>query len=321
MCALFHGTVLFAGTMMVIMGMGVGVELKLLRCEDDKIQNPDLLAVVVVVSSHAREFDKRSELRRTQFKHARSLDSRTVFRPSMPPAYTFDSETIYDSRPACVQPMFVLSPWLELPKPGAPWNQVIRQDEWRKIIAESKEHQDVLIAPTIIDSSTRARELMHVLEWSRQTVPWADYIVSVNTSVRIHWERMIEIFPPPVPYTPIKHTLWYLGSSYPSMEALLYQDPRASTWRQCADVGVAAFSRDLVREMTRMPFSTQILYALQHPFRVHKSSCKAGTFDRPVILVRPLALNPFHRAMLGRIAQCPCPHQTYSSIAESNSRT
>ena len=241
------------------------------RCADAKEQKPELLAVVVIVSSFATDFRQRSRLRRTDFRDAQLLDTRSVFHPSSASTGTI-SKIVKDVRPVCVQPMFVISPWHELSTPGS----AVQKDAWHKMVSEFKSHHDILIAPTIIDRNTRARELMYILEWSRQSAPWADYVVSMDTTVQINWQRMIELFPPPVPHTRSGRSLWHLGNNDPSRNALLYQDPRASTWRQCADVGVAAFSRDLVHQMTGMPFSTQILYALGNPFRVYKSSCKSG---------------------------------------------
>jgi len=272
-------------TVMVALAIGVGPDTKieLRRCADAKAQNPELLAVVVIVSSHAREFTARTKLRQTQFQKAQSLHSRALFRPSKKSTGVISLETTRDSRPVCVQPIFVLSPWLEI---RGTRSKIIRQDEWRKIIAESKEHHDVLIAPTITDSHTRGRELMHVLEWSRQTAPWADYIVSSKSRVSINWPRMIEIFPPPTPRKRSSHALWLLANSAPSTDPLFWRDPHVSSWRQCADLGAAAFSRDLVREMTGMSFATQILHALRHPLRIR---CKLGTLDETRMLGRLLA--------------------------------
>ena len=252
------------------------------RCAAAKAQNPALLSVVSIKLSLATEFDRRLELRRKEFRDAHSLSARTVFRPSAVPMGNTSRHIQTDSRPVCVQSMFVISPWHELtdeelrePK------QVVSQNQWRKIIAESDSHQDMLVAPTMIDSHTRARVLMYVLEWSRHTVPWADYIVNADTNINIRWRRIIELFPPPVPQTRASHSLWHLGSSDSSIDTLFFKDPRVGTWRQCPDMsGVAAFSRDLVRQMTSMPFSTQIEYALSHPFGMHKERCKVGSFWR-----------------------------------------
>ena len=265
---------IFVATTAVIMGAGAGIQIDLNRCADAKARNPSLLAVVAVVSSRARDFNSRSKLRQNEFKDALTLNSRTIFRPSVMPEGTLSGQIRGDSRPVCVQPLFVLSPWLELR--GADFKQAVTQDEWRKIIAESKKYQDVLIAPAIIDARTRARELMHVLEWSHQTVPWADYVVSIDTSVRVDWARMIELFPPPVPQTRLSYALWQLGTSDLSINALFFKDPRDKTWKQCADVSVSAFSRDLVRHMTGISFATQIFHALRHPFRMHQARCKRG---------------------------------------------
>ena len=240
------------------------------RCGATKSANPDLLMIVAVVSSQAREFNLRSKLRQNQFEAAKSLASRSVFRPSSKITSALSGETIDDVRLVCVQPMFVISPWSELPKPGADWKQVLRKDEWAKIIAESKKHKDMLIGPAIIDAKTRARELIHVLEWSRHTVPLADHIVSTDTSVHIHWPRMIELFPPPVPKNKSDHALWHLGTGNLGMDALFFEGRRRDEPQECAHMRVAAFSRDLVRQMTSMPFTTQILYALAHPFRMHR---------------------------------------------------
>ena len=258
----------------------VDTPLDLQRCEKAKMQNPALLAVVSIVSSTATEFDRRSRsrLRRRQFRQAQSLDTRTVFLSSTTLTTTTSLHAQRDHRPVCVQSIFVLSPWLEYWKPGSKWSQIVPEHEWRQIIAESNDNKDLLIAPTIIDSRTRARELMYVLEWSRHTVPWADYIVSVDTNIQIHWPRMISLFPPPVPRASSGHALWQLGSSDSSTGALFFQDVRSGTLRKCVDVAVSAFSRDLVRQMTDLPFSTQILYALRHPFRTQRTSCKHGNY-------------------------------------------
>ena len=277
--------VITALLIMVACAVGAGIKLELRRCADAKEQNPALLAIVAFVSSVAIEFDVRSQLRQTEFRDARLLDSRKVFRTSAMPAGTLTTQTRDDARPVCVQPVFVLSPWKELLKhhdfkPDFDWEKIVRKDEWQKIAAESEKHKDILIAPTMTDSRTRSRELMHVLEWSRQTVPWADYIVNVNTNVHIHWPRMIELFPPPVPRASSGRTLWQLGSSDSSMDALFFKDPSAKNnvnmWRQCADVVVAGFSRDLVRQITGIPFATQIIYSLRHPLRIYRARCAVG---------------------------------------------
>ena len=267
---------------MVACAVGVGIKIELRRCADAKELNPALLSVVVIVSSLTREFDLRAQLRQTEFRDARLLDSRKVFRTSAMPAGTLTTQTRDDARPVCVQPVFVLSPWKELLKHhdlklDFDSEKIVRKDEWQKIAAESENHKDILIAPTMTDPRTRSRELMHVLEWSRQTVPWADYIVSVNTSVHIHWPRMIELFPPPAPQNRLSRKLWHLGTSNLGKDALFFKDPRRDEPQECADTRVAAFSRDLVRQMTSIPFTTQILYALRHPFRMHKASCTVGT--------------------------------------------
>ena len=305
------------GIIAVVVGVGPDTQLELHRCADAKAQNPALLAVVAVVSSLIREFGLRSELRRTQFQDAKSIDSRNVFRPSNAVTGIISTEAIDDNRPVCVQPIFVLSPWRELSNMSGNFSQLItRQDEWRKVIAESKEHHDVLIAPTIIDRHTQARELMHVLEWSRHRAPWADYIVSANTSMRMHWARMIELFPPPVPQNILRQKLWMLGSSSSSIDALFFNESLNGVWRQCGDVGVAAFSRDLVRKITDISLAAQLLYALRYPLQMHQARCKhrtLGSTRMPAGVLARIHLTP---AMFGRITGCPCPHKKYPSQAE-----
>ena len=268
-----HAIIVLLGAIAVAKVVDPSITLELSRCSDAKAADPALLAVLAVVSSSAREFGLRSELRQTQFQQARSLDSRTIFRPSDILTGVVSRRTRKDRRSVCVQPIFVLSPWVELRHDRS---KILRQDDWRELGIESKRHQDLLIAPTIIDSHTRARELMHVLEWARQTASWADYVFSIDTGVRIKWSRMIELFPPPVPQKPVGHALWQLGSNIPSIDALFFKDPRVGQWRQCADVGVSAFSRDLVHQITRALFASQILYAVRHPFQMHKARCKSG---------------------------------------------
>lgn len=247
------------------------------RCAETKARNPALLAVVSIVLSPATDFDRRHHLRRTNFRDAISLDARSIFRPSETLIGNTSTHVQQDKRPVCVQPVFVLSPWRELR--GRAWKtRAVHRDEWGQIIEESKLHRDVIIAPTMVAATrARAQVLMHVLEWCQQAAPWADYVVSVDASVHIHWARMIELFPPPVPQTRASHALWHLGRSDSSMDALFFRDPVANTLRQCADVAVSAFSRDLVRHMTDMPFATQILHALRHPFRMYRARCKLGT--------------------------------------------
>ena len=271
------------GMLILLFALTMGVDLKselhLRRCASAKEENPNLLSVLVVVSSYPREFNLRSELRRRQFQKAQMLHSRTVWRPSKS-GRNNGTQVEDDRRPVCVQPIFVLSPWVEMDG-AARDKKIIRQDEWYKIVEESETNHDVLIAPTIIDHRTGARELMHVLEWSRQTVPWADYVVSTYTGMHIHWSRMIELFPPPVSPGHLSNALWYLGSSVRSQDALFFKDARIGTWRECADVGVAAFSRDLVQHIANISFATQIDYGLHHPFRMvsHKERCKPSALN------------------------------------------
>ena len=250
------------------------------RCAEAKRKDPSLLTVVAIVQSLATEFDRRSQLRQTDFQHAISLDARSVFRPPSTPMGTLSTNIKHiqeDKRGVCVQPLFVLAPWVEI-KGKDDQEKNLRQDEWRRVAAESMFNRDVLIAPTIVDMHINAQVLMHVLEWSRQRVPWADYVVSMDTSVTINWASMIELFPPPSSRTGhANHELWRLASiSDPGIDTLFYRDRRAGTWRQCADVGVTAFSRDLVHQLATMPFATQILHALHHPFKMYRSRCTAG---------------------------------------------
>ena len=272
MCAAFCIFVV-AIVLMIVVADDIVIDIH--RCADIKAeQKKDLLAILVFVSSGSTEFDQRSELRRTNFQDAKLLLSRDVYRPfATPTGGTISNNVLKDYRPVCVQPVFVLSPWLELRH----WHLLVNQHQWHRISAEQKKHRDILIAPTMINHRTRARELMYVLEWVSQTAPWADYVVSIDAVVRIHWQRMIELFPPPAPQTSSSLALWNLGTSELGMEALFFEDPRDSTRRQCADMSVAAFSRDLVHQMTSMPFSTQILYALSHPFSMYRARCQVGT--------------------------------------------
>ena len=249
------------------------IPLDLHRCANSKTQKPDLLAILVVVSSVSTQFSWRSKLRQTDFQDARSVQERHFYRPSATPIGSISNSVQKDRRPVCVQPVFVLSPWHELRH----WHLLVNQHQWHRISAEQKKHRDILIAPTMINHRTRARELMYVLEWVSQTAPWADYVVSIDAVVRIQWQRMIELFPPPAPQTSSSRALWNLGTSELGMDALFFEDPRDKTRRQCADMSVAAFSRDLVRQMTSIPFSTQILYALSHPFSMYRARCQVGT--------------------------------------------
>ena len=289
--------------LILLFGVTTGVDLKsklhLRRCASAKEENPNLLSVLVIVSSYAREFNLRSELRRTQFQQAWMLHSRAIWRPSTS-GRVIETQVQDDPRPVCVQPIFVLSPWVEMDG-AARDKKIIQQDEWYKIVNESEVYHDVLIAPTIIDHQTGARELMHVLEWSRQTAPWADYVVSTHTSMRIRWARMIEIFPPPAH---LSHALWYFGSSVRSQDALFFMDARIGTWRECADVGVAAFSRNLIRHMTSISFATQIHYALHHPLRMvcNEERCKPSAFDKIQLFV--LLLNHVYACVFCSVEQC-----------------
>ena len=246
------------------------------RCADIKAeQKKDLLAILVFVSSGSTEFDQRSELRRTNFQDAKLLLSRDVYRPfATPTGGTISNNALMDHRPVCVQPVFVLSPWVD----QYHWTHVVNQYQWYQISEEHKKHRDILIAPTIVNHRTQARELMYVLEWATQTAPWADYVVSIDAEVRINWKRMVELFPPPVPRASSGHALWHLATSELGMEALFSKDPRDGTRRQCADMRVAAFSRDLVHQMMGMTLSKQILYALGHPFSMYQSRCKLGAY-------------------------------------------
>ena len=256
MRVLLHAIISLLGT--IAAATFTGAKINLRRCADAKIQNHDAMSIVVVVSSIAHDFGQRSELRQTDFRDAKLLSSRTVFRPMNSAASAISKD---DSRPVCVQPLFVISPWV---KQGVASR--LTQYDWRKLAEESHRHQDVLISPVMINPHTTARELMHVLEWSHKTVPWADYIVSVDSSVTIHWARMIELFPPPVPQKGSRRALWQLGRRYGHDESIFFKGPHG-TWRPCVDTKVSAFSRDLVRQMVGNPLSTQILWALRHPFR------------------------------------------------------
>ena len=278
---------LFASFWESTVAFGAGIKLESSRCAEAKEQNPALLAVVVVVSSSATEFGIRSQLRKTQFRDAHLLISRAVFR---------GSSNRQDKRPVCVDHIFILSPWTDLRNIDNGQHQVVRQDEWNKIIAESEEHRDILISPTIVDARTRARELMQVLEWSRQTAPWADYTVSTDTSVHLRWPQMIEVFPPPVPRDHLAYMLWQLGSDNPTIDALFFKDPRVDTWRKCADVKVAAFSRDLVHQITGIAVGQQIVYALRRPLRMYRARCKLGAF----------LCNSACRGDLGVLYNCYC---------------
>ena len=268
----FHIIAQFMVTIVAAANIPETIPLDLHRCANSKTQKPDLLAILVVVSSVSTQFSWRSKLRQTDFQDARSVKERGVYRPSATPIGSISNSVQKDRRPVCVQPVFVLSPWHELRH----WHLLVNQHQWHRISAEQKKHRDILIAPTMINHRTRARELMYVLEWVSQTAPWADYVVSIDAIVRIHWQRMIELFPPPAPQTSSSRALWNLGTSELGMDALFFEDPRDSTRRQCADMSVAAFSRDLVRQMTSMPFTTQILYALSHPFSMYRARCQVG---------------------------------------------
>ena len=261
MRVLLHAIISFVGT--IAAATFTGAKINLRRCADAKIQNHDVMAIVVVVSSIAHDFSQRSELRQKDFRDAKLLSSRTVFRPMNSAAGAISKD---DSRPVCVQPLFVISPWVKQEVTSR-----VTQHDWRKLAAESHRHQDVLISPVMINARTTARELMHVLEWSYKTVPWADYIVSVDSSVIIHWARMIELFPPPVPPKGSRQALWQLGRRHGHDESIFFEGPHG-TWRPCVDTKVSAFSRDLVRQMVGNPLSTQILSALRHPFRVLRNS-------------------------------------------------
>ena len=267
----------------VVLGMDTATTLDLRRCADAKAHNPSTLTVVSIISSVASESDRRFKLRQTDFRDARLRDARTMFRrPSMTSLMgTTRTRSRNDTRPVCVQSLFVISPWAE----ESDKNRIVRRDKWEQIIAESEEHQDILIAPTMIDSRTRARELMYVLEWFQQRTPWADYLLSAHTRVHIQWSRMIELFPPPVTRARQGHALWHLASSDLNLDSIFFKHARTGTWQQCADVSVSAFSRDLVRQMTTIPFSAQILHAWHHPFRMHRARCKLGIFVRVIVCV------------------------------------
>ena len=127
-----------------------GAKLQLDHCADVKTQNPTALAIVAVVSSIARDSTRRFELRRTDFRDAQSLASRTAYRPAASVVGTTSGQSQHDSRAVCVQPLFVISPWIRL----ASKRKHLSQDDWRKLAAESHEHEDVLISPVMINAHT-----------------------------------------------------------------------------------------------------------------------------------------------------------------------
>lgn len=272
----FTTTLRFVLVAAVVVGADVPL-LDLDRCADAKANNPALMTVVSIVLSLATEFDRRSELRRTEFQNAISLDARTGFRPAGTLMGSTSTHLQDDNRSVCVQPLFVLSPWQQDTSDEWEWAKIARGGDWLRIAEESKLHRDLLIAPTIIDTHNRARVLMYILEWSRQRVPWADYVLSADTSAQIHWAELIKLFPPPVAHHHASRSLWLLGRSGSSAaDAIFFVDPRNKTLHECADIGLAAFSRELVRQMTSMPFASQILYAVRHPFQMY---CNLGAFS------------------------------------------
>ena len=79
MRVLLHTIISLVGT--IAAGTFTGAKINLRRCADAKIQNHDVMAIVVVVSSIAHDFSQRSGLRQKDFRDAKLLSSRTVFRP------------------------------------------------------------------------------------------------------------------------------------------------------------------------------------------------------------------------------------------------
>ena len=142
----FHAIAQFMVTIVAAANSPETIPLDLHRCANSKTQKPDLLAILVVVSSVSTQFSWRSKLRQTDFQDARSVQERHFYRPSATPIGSISNSVQKDRRPVCVQPVFVLSPWHELRH----WHLLVNQHQWHRISAEQKKHRDILIAPTMI---------------------------------------------------------------------------------------------------------------------------------------------------------------------------
>ena len=98
MRVLLHAIISLVGT--IAEATFTGAKINLHRCADAKIRKHDVISIVVVVSSIAHDFSQRSELRQTDFRDAKLLSSRTVFRPMNSAAGAISQD---DSRPVCVR--------------------------------------------------------------------------------------------------------------------------------------------------------------------------------------------------------------------------
>ena len=243
--------------------------INLSRCAEAKAKDPSLLAIVSIVSSAAHELNMRQKLREKVFGYVQSLHERRAFRPAVR-ARGFRAKKQQDIRRVCLQSLFVISPWKELchrfkSYKNMQFSCMPSQDVFRGIVNEAEAHQDVLIAPTIINNTTRARELMHVLKWSRSRVPWADYVISSDADTHINWDRMIELFPPPHK----SDSLWYLGmGSEPNLQGLFFRNTHHSDWKPCAAGVLHGFSRDLVKKIANAPIASQLHVAFKFPLHV-----------------------------------------------------
>ena len=220
----------------------------------------------------------RRELRDTALAYAKSVRKRQSFRSVIRPR-GLREKAERDLRRVCVQTLFVVSPWRERChhfKNGKDkastiyYSCMLSPSDFHKIVSEAEAHQDVLIAPTILDNNTgntpRAPEFMHVLAWSRSKVPWADYVMISDAATRITWNKMIELFPPPGHK---KKSLWYLGmGSEPNQNKLFFHDTRHDDWKPCAAGVLHGFSRDLVKRIANAPIASQLYVAFNFPLHV-----------------------------------------------------
>lgn len=266
-------TVLLASCVASAIGSGVNVIPGLInvnRCAEAKAKDPSVLTVVSIVSSVAHEFDARRELRQKVVDYAQSLQQRQTFRPSVR-ARNIRFNERPDVRRVCLQSLFVISPWKEFCGQFKTYKHVQlgclpSKSVFHGIVKEAEIYEDVLIAPTIIDNTTNARELMHALAWSRSRVPWADYVLTSDAGTHIKWDTMIELFPPPGRKD---FSLWYLGmASGPNVSKIFFRGAMHADWKPCATDVLHGFSRDLVKQIVATSIASQLHVAFNSPLHV-----------------------------------------------------
>ena len=270
-------TVLLASCVALVIASGTNVISSLInvdRCAEAKAKDPSVLAIVSIVSSVAHEFDARRERRQQVADYAQSLQERQTFRSAVITRRSRNSGQT-DVRPVCLQSLFVISPWKELCGRFRTYKYKHLQlgcmpskRVFNEIVTEAETNQDLLIAPTIVDNTTSARELMHALAWSRSRVPWADYVLVSDVGTHIKWDTIIELFPPPGRKG---FSRWYLGiASGPNRDKLFFRGATHAGWKPCAIDVLHGFSSNLVKEIAETSIASQLHVALDSPLHMQK---------------------------------------------------